>query len=72
MREAFAFRVSPEATSDENIIKTADAHLDIGKGVVDFGWVLGRNEARTHRPRRYEFLLADSPQRDAERSWSQL
>ena len=42
MCKAFAFRLSPEATSDENLMETADSLFDMGDGVADFGWTGSR------------------------------
>jgi hypothetical protein len=48
MSEAFAFRLSPETTWDENIKTPLILSFDIGYGVADFGWDTYQNEAKTH------------------------
>lgn len=48
MREAFAFRLLPETTWDENIKTRLILNFDIGYGVADFGWDTCQNEAKTH------------------------
>jgi len=48
MREAFAFRLSPETTWDENTKTRLILNFDPGYGAADFAWDTCQNEAKTH------------------------
>jgi hypothetical protein len=56
MCKAFAFKLSPEVTSDENPIERGSIQFDIA-GDGDFGWIGSRNKAKAHRLRDCEVAL---------------